>query len=57
MTVNNEAKGKSTDPAIQQMIVKAEELQFKTVWDRYNAMTPQCGFGDTGLGLGHHASQ
>jgi carbon-monoxide dehydrogenase catalytic subunit len=53
MTVNNEAKDKSTDPAVQQMIGKAEELQFKTVWDRYQAMTPQCGFGDTGLCCRH----
>jgi carbon-monoxide dehydrogenase catalytic subunit len=44
---------KSTDPAIQEMIAKAEELQFKTIWDRYEAMTPQCGFGDTGLCCRH----
>jgi carbon-monoxide dehydrogenase catalytic subunit len=53
MTLKNEVKNKSTDSAVQQMIGKAEELEFKTIWDRYDAMTPQCGFGDTGLCCRH----
>ena len=53
MTLKNEVKNKSMDLAVQQMIRKSEELEFKTVWDRYNAMTPLCGFGDTGLCCRH----
>jgi carbon-monoxide dehydrogenase catalytic subunit len=45
--------GKSTDPAVQQMIAKAEKMEVTTVWDRYDTMTPQCGFGDTGLCCRH----
>jgi len=44
---------KSTDPAVMQMVLKAEKLEVKTVWDRYQVMTPQCGFGDTGLCCRH----
>jgi carbon-monoxide dehydrogenase catalytic subunit len=44
---------KSTDSAVQQMIAKAETLGVTTVWDRYEAMTPQCGFGETGLCCRH----
>jgi carbon-monoxide dehydrogenase catalytic subunit len=51
--LKNEVKNKSMDLAVQQMIRKSEELEFKTVWDRYNAMTPLCGFGDTGLCCRH----
>jgi anaerobic carbon-monoxide dehydrogenase catalytic subunit len=42
-------QNKSTDPAVQQMINKAETLGVGTVWDRYQEMVPQCGFGETGL--------
>ncbi|MBW1842523.1 MAG: carbon monoxide dehydrogenase, partial [Deltaproteobacteria bacterium] len=44
---------KSLDPAVRQMIAKAEKENITTVWDRYEAMTPQCGFGDTGLCCRH----
>jgi len=44
---------KSTDPAVQKMIAKAEKMDVTTVWDRYGAMVPQCGFGDTGLCCRH----
>lgn len=44
---------KSLDPAVQQMLAKANSQNIKTVWDRYQAMTPQCGFGDTGLCCRH----
>lgn len=53
MSDNREEPMKSTDPAVRQMIAKAEKLEVKTVWDRYGAMTPQCGFGDTGLCCRH----
>ncbi|MGB5231790.1 MAG: hypothetical protein WBN83_09760, partial [Desulfoprunum sp.] len=48
-----EAMDKSRDPAVQQMIARAEAQNVTTVWDRYAAMTPQCGFGDTGLCCRH----
>jgi len=44
---------KTLDPAVLKMIDKAEEQKIETVWDRYTAMTPQCGFGDTGLCCRH----
>ena len=50
---DNEKVEKSLDPAVRQMIVKAEKENVTTVWDRYEAMTPQCGFGDTGLCCRH----
>jgi carbon-monoxide dehydrogenase catalytic subunit len=46
-------KEKSLDPAVQQMISKADKQGIITVWDRYEAMTPQCGYGDTGLCCRH----
>jgi carbon-monoxide dehydrogenase catalytic subunit len=49
MSDGKDVRSKSTDPAIQQMIARAEKMEIKTVWDRYEAMQPQCGFGDTGL--------
>lgn len=53
MTQIKEARDKSLDPAVQQMIMRAEAQNLTTVWDRYAAMTPQCGFGDTGLCCRH----
>ena len=49
MSVDKSLESKSLDPAVQQMIAKAKEKGIATVWDRYEAMTPQCGYGDTGL--------
>jgi len=44
---------KSTDAAVQKMIAKAGTMEISTVWDRYGAMVPQCGFGETGLCCRH----
>jgi carbon-monoxide dehydrogenase catalytic subunit len=49
MAGDNGNSNKSIDPAVQEMIAKAESMNVATVWDRYEAMQPQCGFGDTGL--------
>ena len=49
MAGDNGNSNKSTDSAVQEMIAKAESMNVDTVWDRYEAMQPQCGFGDTGL--------
>lgn len=40
---------RSYDPASQKMIKKAEEENIKIAWDRYDAMQPQCGFGELGI--------
>jgi carbon-monoxide dehydrogenase catalytic subunit len=50
---DKEKVDKSLDPAVRQMIAKAEKENVTTVWDRYDAMTPQCGFGETGLCCRH----
>lgn len=53
MTADTSDQDKSLDPAVRQMIVKAKEKGITTVWDRYEAMTPQCGYGDSGLCCRH----
>ena len=53
MSDTNDLRSKSTDPAVREMIAKAAKVGIKTVWDRYEAMQPQCGFGDTGLCCRH----
>ena len=40
---------RSYDPASQKMIKKAEDKNIKIVWDRYDSMQPQCGFGELGI--------
>ena len=44
---------KTLDKAVVEMIAKAEDENVTTVWDRLEAMEPQCGFGDTGLCCRH----
>ena len=39
---------KSVEPSSINLIFKAEKENIETVWDRAEAMQPQCGFGDTG---------
>jgi carbon-monoxide dehydrogenase catalytic subunit len=41
------------DPAVQEMLAVAKEKNVPTVWDRYEQMLPQCGFGETGLCCRH----
>jgi carbon-monoxide dehydrogenase catalytic subunit len=40
---------KSIDGATLAALKTAETQGIKTVWDRYEAQKPQCGFGETGL--------
>jgi hydroxylamine reductase (hybrid-cluster protein) len=40
-----ELRKKSADPAVNQAIVKAYREQTELVWDRAEALQPQCGFG------------
>jgi carbon-monoxide dehydrogenase catalytic subunit len=49
MSADKSVESKSLDPAVRQMIAKAGDKGISTVWDRYEAMTPQCGYGDSGL--------
>jgi carbon-monoxide dehydrogenase catalytic subunit len=44
---------KYADKATQQMLKIAEQEQIPTIWDRYEAMQPQCGFGTLGLCCRH----
>ena len=40
---------RSIDPAVHEMLARAEELGLETAWDRLEAMLPQCGFGELGV--------
>ena len=44
---------KYADKATQAMLKIAEQEQIPTVWDRWEAMQPQCGFGTLGLCCRH----
>ncbi|MFH1997060.1 MAG: anaerobic carbon-monoxide dehydrogenase catalytic subunit [Candidatus Omnitrophota bacterium] len=40
---------RSVDPATQHMLKKAADENIKVVWDRWDQMQPQCGFGKLGV--------
>ncbi len=40
---------RSVDPASQKMLKRARDESIQTVWDRLEAMQPQCGFGKLGV--------
>ena len=44
-----ELEKKTSDLAGQSILQKAQEDEIKTVWDRYDAMTPQCKWGQDGI--------
>ena len=44
---------KFADKATQIMVKRAAENQMTTVWERYEAMQPQCGFGTLGICCRH----
>lgn len=44
---------KSSDSGTLFAIKEAQKEGIKTVWDRYEAQLPQCGFGETGLCCRH----
>ena len=44
---------KYADKATQVMIARAAEQNIQTVWDRWDAQQPQCGFGTLGLCCRH----
>jgi len=43
------SKDRSIDVTAIQMLDKAEQENIQTIWDRYEAMQPQCGFGELGI--------
>ncbi|NOX34748.1 MAG: anaerobic carbon-monoxide dehydrogenase catalytic subunit [Deltaproteobacteria bacterium] len=53
MSDNQQFQKFTSDPAVMQMIAKAKEKNIPTVWNRYEQMLPQCGFGETGLCCRH----
>jgi carbon-monoxide dehydrogenase catalytic subunit len=44
---------RSIDPATHAMLAQADQLGISTAWDRFEAMQPQCGFGQLGLCCRH----
>lgn len=44
-----EESKKTIDKASANMLEKAEKENIETVWDRYEQMQPQCGFGQLGI--------
>ena len=45
----DKTKVKSVDTASQRMIDEAKLKNIEIVWDRYDIMQPQCGFGELGI--------
>jgi len=40
---------KSVDPATLEMLQIAQNGKLETIWDRWDAQQPQCGFGQLGV--------
>jgi anaerobic carbon-monoxide dehydrogenase catalytic subunit len=49
MATKEELQEKSIDPTVQPLLERAQQLSIETVWDRLDAMQPQCGFGELGV--------
>ena len=49
MAFDDKILEKSIDPTVHQMLDRAEQLGLETVWDRYEKMLPECGFGELGV--------
>jgi len=47
--MSNKPNKKTIDPATQQMLDRAKKEGLATSWDRLEAMSPQCGFGQLGI--------
>lgn len=48
-TYSQKILDKSIDPATHEMLDHAQKTGMTTVWDRFDSMQPQCGFGELGL--------
>ncbi len=44
-----EVRKRSADPAVNQLLIKAYRQKDTVIWDRVDAMQPQCGFGRHGI--------
>jgi carbon-monoxide dehydrogenase catalytic subunit len=53
MTYSDKILSRSIDPTVHEMLARAEALGLETAWDRYEAMLPQCGFGELGVCCRH----
>ena len=49
MSYSSKILARSIDPATQEMLDLTQKAGIETIWDRFDAMQPQCGFGETGL--------
>lgn len=49
MAFSDKILKRSIDPSVHQMLLRAAGLGLETVWDRYEAMLPECGFGELGV--------
>ena len=49
MAFSDKILARSIDPSVHQMLDRAEQLGLETVWDRYEKMLPECGFGELGV--------
>ncbi|NMB90855.1 MAG: anaerobic carbon-monoxide dehydrogenase catalytic subunit [Chloroflexi bacterium] len=48
-TYSQKILDRSIDPATHDMLEHAEKTGMTTIWDRFEAQQPQCGFGELGL--------
>jgi carbon-monoxide dehydrogenase catalytic subunit len=49
MAVTEKILARSIDPSVHKMLERAGQLGLETAWDRYEAMLPECGFGELGV--------
>ena len=49
MTISEKILDRSIDPSVHKMLERAEALDLETVWERYEKMQPECGFGELGV--------
>jgi anaerobic carbon-monoxide dehydrogenase catalytic subunit len=49
MSYSTKILERSIDPATHEMLEHAERSGIETIWDRFDAMQPACGFGELGL--------
>jgi carbon-monoxide dehydrogenase catalytic subunit len=47
--MSSKPEDRSIDPASQQLLTSASEAGLELAWDRYDAMQPQCGYGQLGI--------
>lgn len=53
MTAQDLANQRSVDPATQYMLRVADKKGYETAWDRFEAQSPQCGYGELGVCCRH----